>query len=473
MFKSQSKEVQAAQSTRQTLAWHPPGLRIQLWPDFCLYVDLRFIALSLLFTILYFLAGEIAGEWIYLIAAGTLTLICLGIAIPFLQVLDTKASIQIPGEGQAEERFSIELEISHALFTGLWGNLLPLRWLRFTTTLLKNDKFKAKGFIDPCAFVFVGKKASVATLSEPLKRGLYQFDSLVASSCFPFSVVWWSRKIPSKILQKSLMRTTGTLTVYPQLVPIKGLFLQSLGSGGETIGQLRERNRASQASCAVRGLRDYRMGDSPRWVHWPSTARTHRLMVKEFESESSSQYFIALDTGAAWSCDDQFELAVCLANSIVHFEAPRSKFELLIPPSDELKDVYAMPLGLARSREILARVQSTHLAPFGTTRDSEIGEETSLKRIEQIFAKTLRSHPGAVLFAILPGSRSNMVNLLETTLDMRGRPQRQQGPSQRHHVLSPERLTGQHKPLIAQDQTSFARGKIIAYISQPDEIASL
>jgi len=256
------------------------------------------------------------------------------------------------------------------------------------------------------------------------------------------------------------------------LVPMRARFLESIGAGGDAMGQLHERNRASQESSAVRGLRDYRIGDSPRWVHWPSTARTGRLLVKEFESESSPQYFIALDTHAPWQSEDQFELAVCLANSIVHCQTPGKVLELLVPPSDELKDVYAMPISLARSREILARVEYEGNTSVQSDPNENI-EEASFRRLEQIFNETLRSHAGSILFSILPGSGASVVNLLETTLDIHGRPFRRYGRPQQHHALSPEMATGQHKLAPVKDYASTSIGQMIARVSQIDQIALL
>jgi uncharacterized protein (DUF58 family) len=245
-----------------------------------------------------------------------------------------------------------------------------------------------------------------------------------------------------------------------------------MGAGGEAIGQLNERNRAAQESCAVRGLRNYRMGDSPRWVHWPSSARTGRILVKEFDSTASPQYFVWLDTRAAWHSQEQFELAVCLVNSIVHCESREIKFDLLVAPSDELMDVYGLPPGLTRSREILARVQIDATAASGRVA-KDATEDASLQRVEQIFRERVKSHPGSTLFSILPGSSGNSVNLIESMLDKNGRPVVRQGRPQRHHVLSSQRQTHTNLVTIVRDKPGLQRGQVIARISSPDQISIL
>jgi uncharacterized protein (DUF58 family) len=474
MLKFLSKKSAPAQEVDQEIVERDhTGLRFEPVKGLYLYAEARFFILLFLFVLFYLIAGETGSEWIYLIAAGTFALIVLGLTLPLFQILDTHASLFFPGEAAAQERLPIQLVVTHAIFQGVLADFLPLRWIRFKTNLVKLDKRSSRGFVEPCVVVHAGKKEFVLTMTEPLKRGLYRFDSLDASTCFPFAILWWSRKLPVALLQKSLMRDAGLLTVYPKLVPMRSHFLKTLGAGGDTMGALQERNRASQESSAVRGLREYRVGDSPRWVHWPSTARTNRLLVKEFESESSPQYYVALDTHAPWQSEDQFELAVCLAYSILHWQAPRNRFELLVPPSDELRDVYAMPSGLARSREILARLQQQLIDNTVLEATDENPEESSFRRIEEIFKETLRSHPGSILFTIFPGAGASVVNLIETTLDKHGRPFKGVGRPQRHHALSPELVTGQHKPLPLKDYAGPARGQMVARISQIEQIALL
>jgi hypothetical protein len=116
-------------------------------------------------------------------------------------------------------------------------------------------------------------------------------------------------------------------------------------------------------------------------------------------------------------------------------------------------------------------VQWQDLAPVSG--QNENIEEDSFKRLEQFFGETLRSHAGSVLFAILPGSGPTMVHLLEAVLDKHGHPLRRHGRPQRHHVLSPERATGQHRPLRVKERGGSARGQMIARISQFEQIGLL
>ena len=62
-------------------------------------------------------------------------------------------------------------------------------------------------------------------------------------------------------------------------------------------------------------VRDYRPGDPLRHVHWRSTARTGRLVVKEFEDEFFVRHALVLDTFGAPEQAEAFEEAVSVAAS--------------------------------------------------------------------------------------------------------------------------------------------------------------
>lgn len=73
----------------------------------------------------------------------------------------------------------------------------------------------------------------------------------------------------------------------------------------------------SSSDIAFHALRDYVPGDDRRHVHWRTTARTGKLMVRQFEETRRSHVVVALDNLAEhYASDDEFELAVSIAASI-------------------------------------------------------------------------------------------------------------------------------------------------------------
>ncbi|MCX7046925.1 MAG: DUF58 domain-containing protein [Candidatus Sumerlaeota bacterium] len=82
------------------------------------------------------------------------------------------------------------------------------------------------------------------------------------------------------------------LLVYPQAQPLPQLAV--LGEGTLFhVGQ--QTTRRSGQSEEFVGLRDYRPGDPPQRVHWPSSARHGRLIVKEFQETVTTDVDIFLD----------------------------------------------------------------------------------------------------------------------------------------------------------------------------------
>src|SRR5258708_28025258 len=57
-------------------------------------------------------------------------------------------------------------------------------------------------------------------------------------------------------------------------------------------GQRHDRSAQQQE---YHGLRDYRPGDSPRWIHWRTSARLGQPMVKEFEQQNEQDLAVLID----------------------------------------------------------------------------------------------------------------------------------------------------------------------------------
>lgn len=64
-------------------------------------------------------------------------------------------------------------------------------------------------------------------------------------------------------------------------------------------------------------LREYVPGDERRYIHWRSTARTGRYMVRQFEETRRSHLVIALSLSTSdYATEEEFELAVSVAGSL-------------------------------------------------------------------------------------------------------------------------------------------------------------
>nr|MBA3530746.1 DUF58 domain-containing protein [Ardenticatenales bacterium] len=143
------------------------------------------------------------------------------------------------------------------------------------------------------------------------RRGHFHFPPLHLTSDGPFGLFLRRRTLP----------VPGDLLIYPYYHRLKRLRLLESKKLPE-----RQAPRIGAGSEAI-GVREYRPGDSPRLVHWRSTARTGRLVVKEFADEEQPALTVALDLHAASSVGEgkhaTFEVAVRLAATLGYFATRR------------------------------------------------------------------------------------------------------------------------------------------------------
>ncbi len=76
-------------------------------------------------------------------------------------------------------------------------------------------------------------------------------------------------------------------------------------------------------------MREYVPGDDPRMIHWPTTARTGTLMIREHVEVRRPEYTVVVDTARGVASPDDFEEAVDVAASLaVH--AIRSGLDVVV-----------------------------------------------------------------------------------------------------------------------------------------------
>ena len=107
----------------------------------------------------------------------------------------------------------------------------------------------------------------------PAQRGAYASVTIDVASGAPFGLLWWSRRIVVDLPRE--------LVVAPRLGEPMTLPPRSDQSAGEAAP------RMPVPVGEPRGVRPYRPGDQRRWVHWPASAHTGELMVREMEGPSA------------------------------------------------------------------------------------------------------------------------------------------------------------------------------------------
>ena len=95
-------------------------------------------------------------------------------------------------------------------------------------------------------------------------------------------------------------------------------------------------------SCFV-SMREYVSGDDPRLIHWPTTARTGQLMVREHVEVRRPEFTIVVDTAAASGDPESFEEIVDVAATLaVH--ALRTGLEVVVRTNERSRSGQPTPL---------------------------------------------------------------------------------------------------------------------------------
>jgi uncharacterized protein (DUF58 family) len=115
-------------------------------------------------------------------------------------------------------------------------------------------------------------------------------------------------------------------------------------------------SNSPQGGIAFHSLREYVVGDDLRLVHWMSTARTGRIMVRHNVVTTEPRAVVVLDTTAASYAGDTFEDAVRVAASLCS-AARRDGFPLTFhTTSGQSVSVGTSASGLVGVLDVLAEV---------------------------------------------------------------------------------------------------------------------
>jgi uncharacterized protein (DUF58 family) len=115
------------------------------------------------------------------------------------------------------------------------------------------------------------------------KRGRYRFRQMELVTRSPFGLL--ERRVT--------INEPDELIVYPAVGQLTRRWHLVQRQVSETRrGQRHDRSSQQQE---YHGLRDYRPGDSPRWIHWRTSARLGQPMVKEFEQQNEQDLAVLLD----------------------------------------------------------------------------------------------------------------------------------------------------------------------------------
>jgi uncharacterized protein (DUF58 family) len=156
-----------------------------------------------------------------------------------------------------------------------------------------------------------GKKREYAMHVQCYKRGKYTIGPITLRSAYPLGI---------SAIEHSIPETQPKLTVYPKVFEISHLPFFSATNMPSSSAEAMAKSGGSEEFF---GTREYRQGDSIKYIHWRSTAKYSKLIVKEFEIRCTSEISIILDLQQNASIgtgrESTLEYSIKLAASIAKY----------------------------------------------------------------------------------------------------------------------------------------------------------
>jgi len=147
------------------------------------------------------------------------------------------------------------------------------------------------------------------------RRGLYTIGPTNLSTGDPFGIFEVSLNYPA----------TVNMMVMPPIVSLPEIQIAAGGKIGEGIKTTKSWDHTVTAS----GVREYQPGDSLRYIHWPTSARSQKLFVRTFDSTPTSDQWIFMDMNAAVHAGEgenaSEEHGIILAASLMNWSLERGR----------------------------------------------------------------------------------------------------------------------------------------------------
>lgn len=206
-----------------------------------------------------------------------------------------------------------------------------------------------------------------------------------------------------------------TLVVFPMIHEIRSFYSpQGMLTGGPVI-----RRKSSDITPHAAGVREYVPGDAMKRIHWPTSARRGRLMVKEFEQDPQAEVWVYLDSQKSV----HYQLAHKEQEVPLHTMLLMKRPKIELPPSTL---EYSVSIAASLSHYFIRQGRAVGLASAGQTltvlpaERSERQEAKILETLAFVSADGTLSLAGLVATqsALLPQGSSVILVTPSTRLEL-------------------------------------------------------
>lgn len=199
------------------------------------------------------------------------------------------------------------------------------------------------------------------------QRGRFTLGPITLTTGDPFGLFKMQRELPQ----------TSTIVVYPAIVELAAFATPS----GQLPGGDALRRRTHYVTTNVCGVRDYAPGDSFNRIHWPSTARKERLIVKEFELDPMADVWLFLDMAKSVQAELKWEPVLERREpALLWTKRPRLE---LAPTTEE----YGVTIAASLAKHFIVRDRAVGLVVYAQQREvipADRGERQLSKILETL-----------------------------------------------------------------------------------------
>jgi uncharacterized protein (DUF58 family) len=202
-------------------------------------------------------------------------------------------------------------------------------------------------------------RARVRWQAASPQRGKYGFRDLDLGTRAPFGLV--ERRVTIPLSEE--------IVIYPKIGQLTRRWFQLQRQASEN--RMGKRHDRSSQQEEYHGLRGYRSGDSPRWIHWRTSARRGELMVKEFEQRNEQDLAILIDpwlprTKITPELRDAMEQAISFAATVCLETCRRQGRRLILGWTGATPEVCQGQASVKLLHELLERLALLRPATEGT-----------------------------------------------------------------------------------------------------------
>ncbi|MCG8587240.1 MAG: DUF58 domain-containing protein, partial [Pirellulales bacterium] len=199
-----------------------------------------------------------------------------------------RASRKCPRQITAGQPLSVEIELSRAAKPRKWWMLRP----KIHRAVVAEDTIRrvaptSEPRVSHPRVLFTklaaGQTETLHYLGKIEQRGVYELGPLNVSTSWPFGLVSKALVVPDE----------HELIVHPRPGRLTRKWYQVMREAHA--GTHYTRGQLGRNEGDFYGLRDWREGDSQRWIHWKTSARRGSLFVRQFEQARSQDLILLVD----------------------------------------------------------------------------------------------------------------------------------------------------------------------------------